>query len=71
MFYPGIFSSSEHDTKRMRRMKDADLDYPMIDDEDSDSQRALCPEGKKSELFSQAWSLLSMLLTITGAAALG
>jgi hypothetical protein len=51
MFYPGIFSSSEHDTERMRRTKDADLDYPMIGDEDSDSQRALCPEGKKSELF--------------------
>jgi hypothetical protein len=35
----------------MRRTKDADLDYPMIGDEDSDSQRGLCPEGKKSELF--------------------
>jgi hypothetical protein len=28
----GISSSSEHDTKRMRRTKDTNLDYPMTGD---------------------------------------
>jgi hypothetical protein len=32
-------------------LKNLDPYYAMIGDEDSDSQRALCPEGKKSELF--------------------
>jgi hypothetical protein len=31
----------------------------MAGDGDSDSERALGPEGKKANSFSQAWSLLS------------